>query len=111
VTAYWPSEKLSEMSKTTLFFTEQVTGQGHGFAFVATAFVVAVVAVVSDLSPVRPLPDFWYPTARVFLVLKALLAATEPGRFAVIAAHVYRELVLPALACAAISSPSRRISC
>jgi hypothetical protein len=45
------------------------------------------------MSPARPLPEFWYPIARVLLVLKALLAATEPGRFAAIAAHVHRELV------------------
>ncbi|MBK8196957.1 MAG: hypothetical protein IPK75_01210 [Acidobacteria bacterium] len=44
------------------------------------------------MAPDRPLPEFWYPLARILLVLKALLAATAPEAFASIAAHVHREL-------------------
>ncbi|MBA3069617.1 MAG: hypothetical protein FP825_14190 [Hyphomonas sp.] len=45
------------------------------------------------MSPERPLPEFWYPLARILLVLKALLAATAPEAFAGIAARVHRELI------------------
>lgn len=44
------------------------------------------------MSPDRPLPEFWYPVARILLVLKALLAATAPEAFAAISAQVHREL-------------------
>jgi hypothetical protein len=44
------------------------------------------------MSETRPLPEFWYPLARILLVLKALLAATAPEAFGAISAHVHREL-------------------
>ncbi len=40
----------------------------------------------------RPLPEFWYPVARILLILKALLAATDPAAFASVAAHAHRQL-------------------
>lgn len=46
------------------------------------------------MHPLRPLPDFWYPIARILLVLKALLTATAPPAFPSIAAHIYAELRL-----------------
>ena len=45
------------------------------------------------MSPERPLPEFWYPIARMLLVLKALLAATSPDGYGAIAAQVHRELI------------------
>lgn len=44
------------------------------------------------MAPDRPLPEFWYPLARILLVLKALLAATAPEAFAAISARVHRKL-------------------
>lgn len=44
------------------------------------------------MSAPRPLPEFWYPLARMLLVLKALLAAVAPGAFASVSARVHREL-------------------
>jgi len=45
------------------------------------------------MSPKRPLPEFWYPVARILLVLKALLLAAAPGGFGAISARVNRELI------------------
>lgn len=45
------------------------------------------------MSPERPLPEFWYPVARILLVLKALLLAAAPGGFTAISARVNRELI------------------
>ena len=45
------------------------------------------------MSPERPLPEFWYPVARILLVLKALLLAAAPGGFGRISARVNRELI------------------
>ncbi len=47
---------------------------------------------LSPMSPERPLPEFWYPVARILLVLKALLTATDPGAFASVAAQAHRQL-------------------
>lgn len=44
------------------------------------------------MSAARPLPEFWYPVARILLALKALLAATAPEAFGLISAGVQREL-------------------
>lgn len=44
------------------------------------------------MSAPRPLPEFWYPLARMLLVLKALLAATAPDAFGAISARVHGEL-------------------
>jgi hypothetical protein len=44
------------------------------------------------MSEVRPLPEFWYPVARILLVLKSLLAATAPEGFAGLSVRVGREL-------------------
>ena len=44
------------------------------------------------MSEVRPLPEFWYPVARILLVLKSLLAATAPEGFAGLSVRVRREL-------------------
>ena len=46
------------------------------------------------MHPLRPLPEFWYPIARILLVLKALLATTAPSAFPSIAAHIHAELRL-----------------
>ena len=44
------------------------------------------------MSPERPLPEFWYPVARILLVLRDLLRAAQPGGYGAIAAGVRREL-------------------
>lgn len=44
------------------------------------------------MSAARPLPEFWYPVARILLVLKALLAATAPEAFAPLSAGVCQQL-------------------
>lgn len=44
------------------------------------------------MSPERPLPEFWYPVARILLVLRDLLRAAQPGGYAALAAGVHREL-------------------
>jgi hypothetical protein len=44
------------------------------------------------MSETRPLPEFWYPLARMLLVLKAVLAATAPGAFGAVSVRVHREL-------------------
>lgn len=45
------------------------------------------------MSPERPLPEFWYPIARILLMLKALLAGAQPTGYGAIAAQVHRELI------------------
>jgi hypothetical protein len=45
------------------------------------------------MSPERPLPEFWYPVARILLALKALLLAAAPGGFGRVSARVNRELI------------------
>lgn len=49
--------------------------------------------ILRVISPERPLPEFWYPVARILLVLNALLLAAAPGGFARISARVNRELI------------------
>lgn len=46
------------------------------------------------MHPLRPLPEFWYPTARILLVLKTLLTAKAPSAFPAIAAQIFTELRL-----------------
>jgi hypothetical protein len=44
------------------------------------------------MSRPRALPEFWYPVARMLLMLKALLMATPAAGYASISVHICREL-------------------